>query len=162
MVMLKIVAAPISIPLFQTSAHADVIFLQTKRHGLPYTTIIFVPLAGKPFLLYCFIAYKNKEVIMDYQLEIKQIVNYPLCRIHRSFIRRLMQDVNIRTYGRSYLFYYIILCSFANFRTSNRRLDSIFISLNQVDDLHSDRTVRLVSQPVSTSAMSRLTRRRSS
>lgn len=63
---------------------------------------------------------------MNYQLEIKQIVNYPLCHIYRSFIRRLMQDVIIRTHGSSYLFYYILLCSFANFRTSNRRLDGIF------------------------------------
>lgn len=62
---------------------------------------------------------------MEYQLEIKQIVDYPRCRIYRSFVRRLMQDVNIRTHGSSYLFYYIILCSFANFRTSHRRLDGI-------------------------------------
>lgn len=62
---------------------------------------------------------------MNYQLEIKQIVDYPRCRIYRSFIQRLMQDVNIRTHGSSYLFYYMILCSYANFRTSNRRLDGI-------------------------------------
>lgn len=34
MVMLKIVSAPISIPLFQTSAPAGVIFLQNIRHTL--------------------------------------------------------------------------------------------------------------------------------
>lgn len=60
---------------------------------------------------------------MDYQLEIKQIVDYPRCRIYRSFVRRLMQDVNIHTRGSSYLFFYIILCSYANFRSSHRRLD---------------------------------------
>lgn len=62
---------------------------------------------------------------MEYQLEIKQIVDYPRCRIYRSFVRRLMQDVNIHTRGSSYLFYYIILYSFANFRSSHRRLDGI-------------------------------------
>lgn len=62
---------------------------------------------------------------MDYQLELKQIVNYPRCRIYRDFIRRLMQDINIRTNNCSYLFYYMILCSYANFRTSYRRLDGI-------------------------------------
>ena len=34
MVMLKIVSAPISIPLFQASASAGVIFLQYRRHVL--------------------------------------------------------------------------------------------------------------------------------
>ena len=34
MVMLKIVSAPISIPFFQTSASAGVIFLQYRRHVL--------------------------------------------------------------------------------------------------------------------------------
>lgn len=43
---------------------------------------------------------------MKYQLEIKQLVDYPRCRIYRSFIRNLMEDRNIRTNGGSYLFYY--------------------------------------------------------
>ncbi len=29
---------------------------------------------------------------MDYQLKIKQIVDYPRCRIYREFIRSLMED----------------------------------------------------------------------
>lgn len=62
---------------------------------------------------------------MDYQLEIKQIVDYPRCRIYRDFIRTLMNDRNIRTNGSSYLFYYTVLCSYANFRSSYRRLDGI-------------------------------------
>ena len=41
---------------------------------------------------------------MDYQLEIKQTVDYPRCRIYREFIRTLMEDRNIRTNGSSYLF----------------------------------------------------------
>lgn len=63
---------------------------------------------------------------MDYQIEIKQIVDYPRCRIYRSFFRDLMEDRNIRTNGSSYLFYYMVLCSFANFRSSNRRIEGIY------------------------------------
>ena len=44
---------------------------------------------------------------MDYQLEIKQIVDYPRCRMYREFIRRIMEDRNIRTNGSSYLFYFV-------------------------------------------------------
>lgn len=62
---------------------------------------------------------------MDYQLEIKQIVDYPRCRIYREFVRSLMKDRSIRTNGCSYLFYFIVLCSYANFRSSYRRLDGI-------------------------------------
>ncbi len=61
----------------------------------------------------------------EYQLEIKQIVDYPRCRIYRQFIRHLMEDRSIRLSGCSYLFYYIVLCSFTNFRTSYRRLEGI-------------------------------------
>lgn len=62
---------------------------------------------------------------MDYQLEIKQIVDYPRCRIYREFLRKLMKDRDIRTNGSSYLFYYMTLCSYANFRTSYVRLEGI-------------------------------------
>ena len=31
---------------------------------------------------------------MDYQLEIKQIVDYPRCRMYREFIRRIMNQDN--------------------------------------------------------------------
>ena len=62
---------------------------------------------------------------MDYQLEIKQIVDYPRCRIYREFLRSLMDDRDIRTNGNSYLFYYITLCSYANFRSSYRRIEGI-------------------------------------
>ena len=62
----------------------------------------------------------------DYQHEIKQIVDYPRCRIHREFIQSLIADRSIRTNnGCSGLFYYAVLCSYANFRTSYRRLDGI-------------------------------------
>lgn len=62
---------------------------------------------------------------MNYQLEIRQIVDYPRCRIYRDFLRNLMGDTDIRTNGNSYLFYYMILCSYANFRTSYRKLEGI-------------------------------------
>lgn len=58
---------------------------------------------------------------MEYQLELKQIVDYPRCRIYREFVRRLMNDPNFRTHGSSYLYYYIVLCSYANFRSSYRK-----------------------------------------
>lgn len=62
----------------------------------------------------------------DYKLEIKQIVDYPRCRIHREFIQSLIADRSIRTNnGCSGLFYYAVLCSYANFRTSYRRIDGI-------------------------------------
>ena len=59
------------------------------------------------------------------QLEIKQIVDYPRCRIYRQFIQNLMADRSIRTNGGSGLFYYTVLCNYANFRTSYLRIDGI-------------------------------------
>ena len=60
-----------------------------------------------------------------YKLEIRQIVDYPRCRIYREFIQTLIADRSIRTGGSSGLFYFTVLCSYANFRTSYRRLDGI-------------------------------------
>ena len=62
---------------------------------------------------------------MEYQLELKQIVDYPRWRIYRELLRSLMEDRDIRTNGSSYLFYYITLCSYANFRSSYRRIEGI-------------------------------------
>ena len=62
---------------------------------------------------------------MNFTLEIKQLVDYPRCRIYREFIQSLIADRNIRTNGSSGLFHYTVLCSYANFRTSYRRLDGI-------------------------------------
>lgn len=61
----------------------------------------------------------------EYQLELKQIVDYPRCRIYRQFVQSLIADRSIRTGGCSGLFYYTVLSSYANFRTSYRRLDGI-------------------------------------
>lgn len=33
-----------------------------------------------------------------YQLQIKQVVDYPRCRIYRQFVRFLMEDRSIRVY----------------------------------------------------------------
>ena len=61
----------------------------------------------------------------EYQLELKQIVDYPRCRIYRQFIKMLMQDENIRTGGNSGLYYFTVLSCYANFRTSYKRIDGI-------------------------------------
>ena len=34
-----------------------------------------------------------------YQLQIKQVVDYPRCRIYRQFVRFLMEDRSIRVYS---------------------------------------------------------------
>ena len=78
--------------------------------------------AGTPLWVSVFI---KEDFILDYQLEIKQIVDYPRCRIYREFLRSLMEDRDIRTNGSSYLFYYMTLCSYANFRSSYRRIEGI-------------------------------------
>ena len=60
---------------------------------------------------------------MRYQLKLQQLVNYSRCRIYRKFISSLVEDTNIRLNGDSYLFYYMTLCSLANFRTSRKCID---------------------------------------
>ena len=61
----------------------------------------------------------------EYQLELKQIVDYPRCRIYRQFIGLLMKDKNIRVGGTSGLYHFTVLSCFANFRTSYKRIDGI-------------------------------------
>lgn len=61
----------------------------------------------------------------SYQLQIKQVVDYPRCRIYRQLIQYLIKDPNIHTSGSSGLFYYTVLCCYANFRTSYKRIDGI-------------------------------------
>lgn len=61
----------------------------------------------------------------EYQLQIKQIVDYPRCRIYRQFVRTLMDDRSFRASEGSGLFHYVVLCNFANFRTSYRHIDGI-------------------------------------
>ena len=61
----------------------------------------------------------------DYQLKIAQPVDYARCRIYRQFVQSLINDRSIRICGGSGLFYYTVLCSYANFRTSYHRIDGI-------------------------------------
>jgi len=61
----------------------------------------------------------------EYKLELKQLVDYPRCRIYREFIRNLMQDGSIHSNGCSYFFCLLTLCSYANFRTSYRRIEGV-------------------------------------
>lgn len=62
---------------------------------------------------------------MQYQLKLQQLVTYSRCRIYRNFIRTLAEDTNIRLNGDSYLFYFMVLCSLVNFRTSYIQVDGI-------------------------------------
>ncbi len=62
---------------------------------------------------------------MAYNLEIKQIVDYPRCRVYRDFLREIMGDRELRTNGNSYLFYFMVLCSYANYRSSYRKIEGI-------------------------------------
>lgn len=61
----------------------------------------------------------------EYQLELKQIVDYPRCRIYRQFVDLLIKDRSIRVGGISGLYYYTVLSCYANFRTSYRRIDGV-------------------------------------
>ena len=61
----------------------------------------------------------------DYQLQIKQLVSYPRCRIYREFLQTLTADRGVRTSGRPGLFCFSVLCSYANFPTSYLRLDGL-------------------------------------
>ena len=51
-----------------------------------------------------YLIYKKEKAMPTYQLQIKQIVDYPRCRIYRQFARFLMEDRNIRVSGGSGLF----------------------------------------------------------
>ena len=48
---------------------------------------------------------------MGYQLEVKQIVDCPRYRIYREFIRRPMENRDIRPNESPYFIYYMTLCS---------------------------------------------------
>ena len=76
-----------------------------------------------------FLLWVNQErssPISDYQRKIKQIVDYPRCRVHRQFFQALIFDRSIRTNnGCSGLFYYAVLCSYTNFRTSYRQIGGL-------------------------------------
>ena len=54
----------------------------------------------------------------EYKLELKQIVDYPRCRMCRQFVHGLINNKNLRVGGINSLYYYTVLCCYANFRTS--------------------------------------------
>ena len=60
---------------------------------------------------------------MEYILEIKQILEYPRVRIHRDLIQKLMGEKSLSMRGTSNLFEFMVLCSYANFRSSRKRID---------------------------------------
>ena len=66
---------------------------------------------------------------MQYQLKIQQLVTYAKSRVYRNFIRALSDNENIRLNGESNLFYFMTLCSYANFRTSTFRIDAMRYTL---------------------------------
>ncbi len=61
----------------------------------------------------------------EYKLELKQLVDYPRCRIYRQFIQSLIADRNLHSRGGSGLFYFMVLCSYANFRSSYQRIEKV-------------------------------------
>ena len=65
----------------------------------------------------------NMEAIMKYTLEIKQIVSFPRVRIYRELIQHLMDESSLSARGTSNLFLFMILCSYANFRSCKKRFD---------------------------------------
>ena len=42
--------------------------------------------------------------MLEYQLQVKQVVDYPRCCVYRQFVQSLMADRSIRTGGGSGLF----------------------------------------------------------
>ena len=65
----------------------------------------------------------------EYKLELKQIVDYPRCRMYRQFIQGLIGNENLRVGGSSGLYYYTVLCCYANFRASYHRVKSVTYTL---------------------------------
>ena len=65
----------------------------------------------------------------EYKLELKQIVDYPRCRMYRQFVQSLILNNNLRVNGNSHLYYYTVLCCYANFRTSYHRVKCVTYTL---------------------------------
>ena len=55
----------------------------------------------------------------EYQLEIKQLVSYPRCRIYREFLQTLIANQSIRTNGRPGLFT-MLLCTILSYSRSSK------------------------------------------
>ncbi len=65
----------------------------------------------------------------EYKLELKQVVDYPRCRMYRQFVHGLINNKILRVGGSSSLYYYTVLCCYANFRTSYHRVKSVTYTL---------------------------------
>ena len=65
----------------------------------------------------------------EYKLELKQVVDYPRCRMYRQFIQSLIDNTNLRVGGNSQLYYYTVLCCYANFRTCYHRVKNVTYTL---------------------------------
>lgn len=65
----------------------------------------------------------------EYKLELKQVVDYPRCRMYRQFVLGIMNNKNLRIGGESHLYYYTVLCCYANFRTSYHRVKNVTYTL---------------------------------
>lgn len=66
---------------------------------------------------------------MQYQLKIQQLVTYSRCRIYRNFIKTLSDDKAIRLNGDSHLFYFMALCSHANYQFNRISIDGIYYAI---------------------------------
>ena len=77
----------------------------------------------------------------EYQLQIKQIVDYPRCRIYRQFIQSLMSDQSIRVGGVLGLFYlwYFAAMQFSYILPAYRR--NQLYGLSRGVDLYSKRGI---------------------
>ena len=72
----------------------------------------------------------------NYQLELRQIVDFPRCRIYREFVQDLLTDRSIRTGGWSFLFCSsLLLCQLQNLLSAHRR-DLIHGISGRMDLLH--------------------------
>lgn len=68
-------------------------------------------------------------IMSEYTLKIKQLVDYPRCRIYRQFVQSLIEDPHLRVGTHAGLFHYTVLCSYANFRTSYKRIEGFSFTI---------------------------------
>lgn len=66
---------------------------------------------------------------MKYQLEIKQLVRFPYCRIYRELVNNIIESPKIHKRGSCLLFPYIVLFSLVNYRNSIRNMEGMKLSI---------------------------------
>ena len=124
-VMNRLLCAPISRIL---AGQKNALFFSTVSNRPKNGVRLGIIPVGRFFIFIhrgkCIVArHGEMEVIMEYVLEIKQIVDFPRVRIYRPLIQRLIGDKHLSSRGTSNLFLFMILCSYANFRSSRKRID---------------------------------------